>query len=109
MKIFQIKNEICHWDATPRFPNLESIKGRFPPDVLFVEAPDYVFEGWGYDPRAENSKRFIQPTPPAGWLYDAHTGAFYPENEIAPSEKPSEFSLLRADIDFIATMMGVEL
>ena len=89
MKIIQIVANICHYDATPVFPTLQSTEGRFPQDVLFVEAPDYVFEGWGYDSTKEGDERFIKPTPPEGWLYDDATGTFYPENEIAPSQKPT--------------------
>lgn len=89
MKIMQISNNICYYDATPIFPTLKQTSGRFPPDVLFVEAPDYVFEGWGYDSAKEGDERFIKPTPPEGWLYDDATGTFYPEDEIAPSQKPT--------------------
>ncbi len=84
MKIFQIFNSrntietFCHWDATRKFPTIESTIGKFPPDVLFVEAPDYVFEGWGYDPTKEGDERFIQPEAPEGWAYDEATGTFYP-------------------------------
>ena len=94
MKIFQIYNGFIHWDATREFPTLESTVGKFPPDCLFVEAPDYVFESWGYDPGAEGDDRFIQPTPPEGWLYDGETGTFYPEGGIPPSERPSYNDLL---------------
>lgn len=48
MKVFQIINNKCHWDATAQFPTVESTVGFFPPTDLFVEAPDYVREGWGY-------------------------------------------------------------
>lgn len=89
MKVFQIFEGFCHWDATRDFPTLESTNGRFTPDTLFVEAPDYVFEGWGYDPEAKGDERFIKPTPPEGWLYDDGTGTFYKEGTQAPSEKPS--------------------
>ena len=86
MKIFQILNNICHWDATQKHPTLESTEGKYTPDILFVEAPDYVFEGWGYDAEAEGESRFIKPTPPDGWLYDDATGTFYPEGELPPSQ-----------------------
>lgn len=72
MKIFQIENNICYWDATKQFPTVESTIGYFPTSLLFVEAPDYVFEGWGYV-----DGQFIKPTPPEGWLYDDKTGTFY--------------------------------
>ena len=77
MKIFQIVNNICYYDATPVHPTLESTVDRYPPDVLFVEAPDIVREGWGYDPTKTGDARFIRPTPPEGWQYDDETGTFY--------------------------------
>ena len=57
---------------------------HFPPTDVFVEAPDYVFEGWGFDPLAEGDARFIKPEPPKGWLYDDATGTFYPADEDPP-------------------------
>lgn len=84
MKIFQIVKNLCHYDMTPIHPTLASTIGRYAPNVVIVEAPDYVFEGWGYNPDAEGDDRFIKPTPPEGWLYDDATGTFYP----ADGEKP---------------------
>jgi len=78
MKVFQIVNNICYWDATRQFPTVEDTFGKFPLDVEFVSAPDYVFEGWGYDRGATDP--WIKPTPPEGWLYDDATGTFYLEN-----------------------------
>lgn len=84
MKIMEIYKNFVHWDATPQFPTMQDIEGRFAPDIVFVEAPDYVFEGWGYDETAEGDARFIKPEPPEGWVYDEKTGTFYPEGEEAP-------------------------
>lgn len=94
MKVYQIFQGICYWDATRKFPTLESTIGKFTPETLFVEAPDYVFEGWGYDPDKTGDARFIKPTPPEGWLYDDETGTFYPEEELPPSEKPTYEELM---------------
>lgn len=100
MKIFQIKANLCFYDATPVHSTLLSTLGKYPPDVLFVEAPDYVFEGWGYDANAEGDARFIQPTPPEGWLYDEGTGTFYEIGEPKPSDlnRPVTFEELAAAI-----------
>lgn len=94
MKIFQIFMGFCHWDATKMHPSIESTKGLYAPDIVFVEAPDYVFEGWGYDPDAEGDARFVQPIAPEGWLYDPETGTFYPENETPHSKRPTYEELL---------------
>jgi len=87
MKVFQIFNNICHWDATGKHPTLESTQGLYAPDIIFTEAPDYVFEGWGYD-----AGQFIQPEPPEHWLYDPETGTFYPDPDDPPEgwETPEE-------------------
>lgn len=110
MKIFQVLGGFCHWDATMEYPTLDSTEGLFSSDILFVEAPDYVFEGWGYNPDAEGDDRFIKPEPPEGWLYDEKTGTFYQEEMGAePSIRPSSNEQLRADIDYLALIMGVIL
>lgn len=70
MKIFQISNDECYW-LTP-YQSLAEITGKYPPNIQFVEAPDYVFEGWGY-----RDGEFIKPTPPEGFEYDDATGTFY--------------------------------
>lgn len=93
MKVFYVsKNIIFHHH--PEYMSAAEASQYFHPDFVFVDAPDYVFEGWGYDPTAEGDARFIKPTPPEGWLYDDGTGTFYPEGEIAPSENPTYDELL---------------
>lgn len=72
MKIFQILNDICHWDATCIHPALVDTQGKYTSDIVFVEAPDHVREGWGY---AEGV--FVPPAAPEGWGYDEKTGTFY--------------------------------
>ena len=85
-KIFQVLDDICHWDATYLHPTSESIDGLYAPDIKFVEAPDNVQEGWGYDETAEGDARFIEPTPPQGWLYHRETGTFYPNPNYIPAK-----------------------
>ena len=77
MKIFQIVDNFCYYDATLVHPTIESTVGKYPADVQFVEAPDYVREGWGYDPDQTGDDRFVRPTAPEGWNYDDETGTFY--------------------------------
>lgn len=94
MKIFQIVNDICFYDISKIYPTVESTVGYFTPETLFVEAPDYVFEGWEYNPNEIGNNRFIKPISPEGWLYDDQTGTFYPENIKIPQDEnisPEEF------------------
>jgi hypothetical protein len=54
-----------------------------PPDNGFlVTAPDWVFEGWGYDARKSGDDRFIKPRPPEGWVYDPETGTVCREADL---------------------------
>lgn len=103
MKVFQILNNLCHWDCTEKFPTVEDTFGKFAPDIEFVAAPDYVFEGWGYD--RGNPDPWIKPTPPEGWLYDDATGTFYlenpPEEMKSPEQRITEMQQTIADIDEI--------
>lgn len=80
MKIFQILNGKCHWQ-TP-FSSLAETYNKFPADCLFVEAPDYVNEQWGFDETQIGDDRFIKPVPPEGWIYDEETGQFMPEEMV---------------------------
>ena len=105
MKIFQITDNICYYNATSIHPTLADTVGKYPPDVLFVEAPDFVFEGWGYDDTKEGDERFIQPTPPDGWVYNPETGGFKPINPIDPPEPSDEIS----DSEALAIIMGEDV
>ena len=97
MKIFQILDGICYYDATPVHATLADTIGKYPPDVLFVEAPDYVFEGWGFDETKTGDERFIKPTPPEGWYYYDETGSFKPINPPEPGPKPETVQSVLAD------------
>lgn len=105
MKVFQILNGICHWEATSVHPTVESTIGRYSPETLFVEAPDFVFEGWGYD---YDTGEFVQPTPPPGWLYDPETGTFYPEDSEPPILPPTIEEYL-LDIDYRLSLIELGL
>ena len=97
MKIFQIYNGFCYWDATAVHPTIDSTIGKYPPDIIFVEAPDYVFENWGYDSNKTGDARFIKPTAPEGWYYDDETGSFEPINPPEPEPEPDTAESVLAD------------
>ena len=90
MKVFQILNNFCYSDVTQQFNCLRATEGRFSPETVFVEAPDYVFEGWGFDPTKTDDSRFLKPEAPDGWLYDDATGTFYPEDGVPASKQTPE-------------------
>lgn len=83
MKIVQIENGFVHWDATPQVPSLDYAKTHYASNIIFVEAPDYVFEGWAYDETLDGDDRFVKPIPPEGWLYNDKNGAFYQEADLS--------------------------
>lgn len=95
MKIFQIVDNICFYDITNLCPTIADTVGRYPSTVIFVEAPDCVFEGWGFDESKTGDERFIKPTPPEGWLYDDATGCFYQEGAPEPKRIPDEITALK--------------
>lgn len=107
MKIFQIVDGFCKWE-TP-YKNMGEIISKFPSDCLFVEAPDYVFEGWGFRIKDDNDnilpedKRFIKPVPSDGYAYDPYTGKCIPISELGPVleraklEKQEENKILFAE------------
>lgn len=103
-KVFQIFGSMCHWNATHIYPNIQSTEGLYAPNIEFVEAPDYVHEGWGYDEAQEGDDRFIEPTPPAGWLYDRTTGTFYEDpNYVSPDPGPDP-----SDMEEALNILGVQ-
>lgn len=79
MKRFIVIGNSIALDVSPGAPYV----GKVPPDNGFlIHAPDYVFEGWGYDARKEGDERFIKPRPPDGWKYDDASGAIYREADM---------------------------
>lgn len=76
----QIQNGFVHWDATRDIPDLAWAFTHYASDMVFVEAPDYVFEGWTFDDTKDGDARFIKPEAPEGWVYDDLTGKFYESN-----------------------------
>lgn len=88
MKVFQIVDGKCNW-CTP-YKTLGEVVGRYPADCVFVEAPDTVFEGWGYRTVDEEGNavtgddRFTKPVPEDGFFYDDDSGQILPIEELAP-------------------------
>ena len=93
-KIFQVVSGFCYYDATRTHRDLKSTEGKYPPDILFVEAPNYVREGWGYDETKEGDERFIMPVAPDGWSYDLETGTFYKDGELKASQRERAYQSL---------------
>ena len=95
MKIFQISSNLCHYDMTHLYSSIEVARSKYPPTVQIVEAPDYVFEGWSFDPNENGDDRFIKPTAPDEWEYDDATGTFREKDY----EKKQKIRDIQAKID----------
>ena len=89
MKIVNIFSGFVYKDYSRELKTLEDAKSKYSSNMIFVEAPDYVFEGWGYDESKTGDERFVKPIAPNGWLYDDDTGTFY--KELSNREKRKEF------------------
>lgn len=112
MKVFQIVNGFCHYDATRLYTNAAEAAKHHASDTVWVDAPDYVFEDWGYDSSKTGDERFIQPKAPEGWLYDPGTGTFYQEGEAPPVKEPTEaerIALQIANANAVASIAFVTL
>ena len=78
MKIFDIREGRTHHHYL-EYSSIEETVGRYSPDIVFVEAPDWVYEGYGYDPTKTGDERFIRPELPEGWEYDEQGNPWDPE------------------------------
>lgn len=99
MKIVQIREGFVHWDATRDVQNLEYASNHYASNIEFVEAPDYVFEGWSVERGDDGKIKFLQPVPPEGWLYDPNTGTFYEVGSKPFSQSDIHRSLISDAID----------
>ena len=106
MKTFQIVENWCFKDYTPIYSTVSEAKRHFAPDIKFVETPDFVFEGWGYNPKAKGDARFIKPTPPEGFAYDDKTGTFY--KLLLGKEKREQQYMLKSCIEYDGLTMTVD-
>ena len=82
MKIFQILDNVVHYDMTELYESVEDARSHYSSEIQIVEAPDYVFPQWGYDPNKTGDERFIRPVPQEGWAYDELTGNIYNPESI---------------------------
>lgn len=94
MKVFEVRNNFM-FSHYAQYATVEEARQHYASNLEFVGAPDYVFEGWGYDPDETGDARFIKPTPPEGWLYDDETGTFYRDGELPPNERPTYNDLMK--------------
>ena len=78
-KVFEIVNGRVHKEY-PEFDSSSEAYKVFSKMLLFVDAPDIVFEGFGYDETKEGDERFIRPELSEGWVYDENNIPWKPED-----------------------------
>lgn len=64
MKVFQIFDGICYCDYSHNYRSAAEAAKYYSPQTVFVDAPDYVDVGWGFDGTKEGDERFIEPPAP---------------------------------------------
>lgn len=87
MKIFDIVNNEVHAEYTGQYADAAEASSHYAPTIRFVDAPDWVFPGFGFDDSREGDARFVEPTTDTpGWVYDGH-GTFWNPEATRASER----------------------
>lgn len=95
MKVFQIFDGICYCDYSHNYRSAAEASKYYTPQTVFVDAPDYVDVGWGFDGTKEGDERFIEPPAP-------------PEPEPGPEPEPdpqADTDALLVDHEMRITML----
>lgn len=77
-KVVEIVNGRVHREY-PRFSTAEEAYSVYAPNLIFVDAPDNVWPGFGFDPDRAGDARFIRPPLSEGWVYDENNHPWNPE------------------------------
>ena len=104
MKIFQIVDGICKW-LTP-FTSMSQIYERYPSSLLFVEAPDWVGEGYIYDTEKSGDERFVMPEAPEGFIYDDETGELVEEEKFPELLLTTQLRIQKENTDALAAYLS---
>lgn len=80
MKLFDVVDNEIHAEYTGMYENAEEASKHYAPNIVFVDAPNWVFPGFGFDPSKNGDDRFIEPTTDTpGWVYDGNGTFWNPE------------------------------
>lgn len=87
MKLFDVVDNEIHAEYTGMYENAEEASKHYAPNIVFVDAPNWVFPGFGFDPSRSGDDRFIEPTSDSpGWVYYGN-GTFWNPEQTRISER----------------------
>ena len=78
MKVVEIVNKRVHreyWE----YQTAEEAQKHFAQNIHFENAPDWVWEGYGFDASKTGDDRFIRPALSEGWVYNEDGLPWNPE------------------------------
>ena len=78
MKIVEIVDGRVHREY-PELNSLDEAYRTYARTLMFVEAPDTVFPGYGFDSTKKGDERFIRPKLEDGWEYNESGYPWNPE------------------------------
>ena len=90
MKVVQIHNGQVYHDLSYKYSSAVEASKFYSSEILIVDAPNYVFPGWGYNPSLDGDNKFIKPTVPEDMKYDEQTGTVWNPLEYRRSERISK-------------------
>lgn len=71
----------------PQYDSKDEAYGHFSNSIHFEDAPDNIWEGFGFDPSKEGDERFTRPPLSDGWAYDEDNHPWNPEAHRASERK----------------------
>ena len=95
MKVFEILNNTVHCEY-PQYSTAAEASSHYAPTIQFVDAPDWVWPGFGFDPSKSGDERFIRPELSEGYEYDENGNIWNPE-ECRTSERTSRHAATTND------------
>lgn len=87
MKVMQIKNGLIYQDVSSLYESAIEASKYYDNTIEFIDTPNYVFPGWGYNPSLEGDNRFIKPSVPDGMIYDDETGTVFNLTQMRHDER----------------------
>ena len=85
-KVMEILYNRVHREY-PEYDSADEASSHFAPTIRFVDAPDWVWPGYGYDDTKQGDERFVRPALNEGWEYDENGCPWSPEETRATERR----------------------